>query len=224
MLTIPYHPSMVAISFPLPVPGKSWVDMTGRCRSKDFTHWNLLVPVNVVSTLHLLCRIKYFGGQELYSLPSFSEDKNNNRIAMSSLLEKISHLVCHPDWCLLFFEDTIPEGLLKLENYSPLVFPATDNPISNDRVKKGKVSGSTFINPKALSLTWKRWAFFQPEKKGMGEGWEDESQLNFPKQTQVEKESAILWLPFVSDSPSQRRRNGSGGRKTLHPLKLNLRS
>lgn len=31
------------------------------------------------------------------------------------------------------------------------------------------------------------------EEKGMGEGWEDESQLNSPKQPRVGKELAIVW-------------------------------
>lgn len=31
------------------------------------------------------------------------------------------------------------------------------------------------------------------EEKGMGEGWEDESQMNSPKQPQVGKKSVIVW-------------------------------
>lgn len=41
------------------------------------------------------------------------------------------------------------------------------------------------------------------EKRGKRGGGDGESQLTFPRQPQVERHPAILWVPCVHDNPSQ---------------------
>ena len=53
------------------------------------------------------------------------------------------------------------------------------------------------------------------EKKGKQGGGDEESQLKFRRQPQVEQRPAILWVPCVRDNPSQSHQTGSQGGKML---------